>query len=67
METLMIITTTVVSMIAGIFCGWLLWYNPCNHQWKLLKEVRGNRGGDWDFITSVYTCEKCGKTKTLNF
>lgn len=41
---------------------------PCNHKWKIVKEVRVN-GGGWvnDSILMIYECEFCGEAKQNKF
>jgi hypothetical protein len=68
---ILIIITTIISMIAGLLCGWLLWYTPCNHKWTLLEThttpIEQLEGEPEEMIKSVYSCSECGKLKTINF
>ena len=63
MEIIFIITTFFISFFVGFYCS----YRPCNHSWKLLEQHKGTRGGNWEWIKSIYICDKCGKIKTLDF
>lgn len=67
METILLVVTIIMSVGVGLFCGYILWYHPCNHIWKLLEQHKGTKGGNWDYVQSVYACEKCGKLKALDF
>ena len=71
METILILANVAIGIIVGLILGHMLWYHPCNHTWVLLETHKETRnwpdGTKQETIKSVYTCNLCGKTKTLNF